>query len=397
MAAIAGCSGNSGPAYDAFGAYNALGGAGRSNDFSGVSSAPVGNLVPMAFGSLGGGFLAPPLELQYGRMALLSRSDSATNLAIVLRDTVLHRFRFPQQEHPMPSLAADSAGTVYAVTTRGILSAFDGEGKQLWRKETFAGIPPERIAIPAAPLALKDGVLLGNSEGTLARYDRAGKELWSTRRGGSLGTFFAADPALGAVIGITRNDYDLADSISVVDLVTGAAHWTKSIPGGRIIYGPVLVGELIVVGAARRGGNDLRTPSLVAFRRDGAVAWQLPLLLMPRGISGDATGNLYVACAGVSERANGGALISVDPAGKKRWEANFESGLPAPPLVSAEWIYFISRREGRTGLFTYGRDGVFHSFVSVDAIPDVLSLMTLSSYGEPFLVGVDQPALVRGE
>lgn len=391
----AGCGPGAAPAYDPYGAYNTLGGAHRDNDFSGLDPSPVENLTAMEFPALAGGFLAPPLELSGGRMALLARSDTATTLAIVMRDSILRRYRFPQGEHPFPMLAADT-GLIYTITTRGELNAIDMEGTVRWKQATFQGIAADRIVVPAAPLAFGDGVVVGNSAGGLMRFDRTGRQIWSVQRGASLGGFFAGDPTFGLVTGLTHNSYENTDSISLIDPVTGAARWTKPLPGGRLIYGPVIVGNLIVVGAAARDTNELRVPYLAAFKSDGSVAWRYPLLLLPRGIAADAQGNIYASCAGTGEMAMGGSLVSVDSAGGKRWEVNFESGMPAPPLVGASYIYVITRNQGRTGLFTYSRDGIYANFVSIHSHPDVLATMMLTSYGELFMAGMDVAVLLRG-
>lgn len=392
---LAGCGPGAAPVHDAYGAYNTLGGSHRDNDFSGLASPPAENLVPMEFPSLSGGFLAPPLELPGGRMALLSRSDTATTLAVILRDSILRRYRFPQGEYPFPMLAADT-GLIYAITTRGELNAIDMEGTVRWKKPTFQGIAADRIVVPAAPLAFGDGVIAGNSAGGLMRFDRSGRQIWSVQRGASPGSFFAGDPAFGLVMGLTHNSYELTDSVSLLDPATGSARWTKPLPAGRLIYGPIIVGNLIVVGAASSDTNDLRVPYLAAFRSDGSVAWRYSLSLLPRGIAADAEGNIYASCAGTRENAMGGALVSVDSAGGKRWEVNFESGMPAPPLVSADYVYVVTRNQGRTGLFTYSRDGVYANFISIHLHPDVLATMTLSSGGEVFMAGVDQAVLLRG-
>lgn len=392
---LAGCGPGTAPAHDPYGAYNTLGGAHRDNDFSGLDAIPVENLTVMEFPSLSGGLLAPPLELSGGRMALLARSDTATTLAIILRDSVLCRYRFSQGEYPFPMLAADT-GLVYAITTRGELHAVDMEGAVRWKKGTFQGLAADRIVVPAAPLAFGDGVVVGNSAGGLMRFDRTGRQIWNVQRGASLGSFLAGDPGLGLVAGLTHNSYELTDSVSLIDPATGSARWTKPLPEGRLIYGPIIVGNLIVVGAASRDTNELRVPYLAAFRSDGSVAWRYALSLLPRGISADAEGNIYASCAGTRENAIGGALLSMDSAGRRRWEINFESGTPAPPLVTASYVYVITRNQGRTGLFTYSRDGAYANFVSIHMHPDVLATMMLSSSGEVFMAGVDQAVLLRG-
>jgi|GEM_PF-1885922 len=394
--AAAGCGRAGGPVQDAYGACNAFGGAHRANDFSLSEAEPVHELTVVTFPGLTGGIMAPPLELSGTRMAFIARSATSATLAVVRRDSLLSRYDFPPDQHPMPALAADSAGVIYAITTRGTLHAIGGEGKLLWQRETFTDPPADDIVVPAAPLALGRGVVVGNSAGEMARYDEKGAPVWKIRRGGSPGRFFAADPALGIVVGLTGNSYETIDSVSVIDAATGTERWTAALPAGQLVYGPVIIGNLIVAGAAARDEQQLRAPYLIAFHGDGTAAWRHPLVLMPRGIAGDREGNIYVSCAGISAIAMGGAMVSIDQSGGQRWQVAFESGLPAPPLVSREWVYAITRNQGRTGLFTYGRDGTYGSFVSIHLQPDVLATLMLSSYGEPVMAGVNQPVLIRG-
>jgi outer membrane protein assembly factor BamB len=393
-ALLAGCGRGGGAPHDAFGAYNGAGGAGRNHDFSRHNPSPASVLSAIELKRLGGGFLAPPLELPFGRMAVIARGDSATLLAVVFRDSIIWSYRFPPDQHPMPGLAADSAGTLYSVTSHGLLKAFSPEGKPLW-EHPIASADSGGIVIPSPPLALAAGVVVGNSAGTLARFDRDGRLLWSVRRQASLADAFAADPGLGMALGATHNNYEIADTLLALDPASGATRWAAP-AGGRIVQGPALAGKLIVVGTATAGADERRTPSLAAFTWDGRAAWRAPLLLMPRGIASDAQGNIYVSCSGTGDKAAGGAMISFDQAGRRRWMVTFESGLPAPAAVSGEWIFFVSRRDGRTGLFTYGHDGVFHNFVSIDTFPDVIATPMISSFGELIMSGMDVPVMLRG-
>ncbi len=70
---------------------------------------------------------------------------------------------------------------------------------------------------------------------------------------------------------------------------------------------------------------------------------------------------------------------------------------PAPPAVSAKWIYFVSRRDGRTGLYTYGQDGSFFSFIDISVLPDVLGAAMITSYGEVTLAGLEDGVLLQGQ
>jgi outer membrane protein assembly factor BamB len=253
-----------------------------------------------------------------------------------------------------------------------------------------------RFIIPSPLLALNNGVIVGNSAGRLIRYDAAGEELWGIRRGGALSDLFAADPQLGVAMAVTHNSYDLSDTLLLLDHAGGAERWARPIEGARIVEGPAIAGGLIVVGVVSVREDERREPSLVAFTHDGKLAWRTPLLLTPRGIAGDNNGNLYISCSGVGNDAMGGVMVSFDPAGKKRWEVTLESGVPAPPAVSTDWVYFVARREGRTGIFTYSRDGVFRNFLSIHLYPDVLATITISSLGEILLSGMDVATVLRG-
>ena len=201
---------------------------------------------------------------------------------------------------------------------------------------------------------------------------------------------------IGLVVGLTHNSYDMADTLLLLDPATGTERWARPMQGGRIVAGPVIAGSLIVVGEATRGDDEHRAPFTTAFGRDGKQRWRVPLLLMPRGIAADNVGSVYVACSGAGQEANGGAIVSLDTTGKKRWDVSLESGIPAAPSLSTDWVYFVSRRDGRTGLFTYGRDGVFRNFLAINVLPDVHAQSTISSFGELILAALDQPTLLRG-
>jgi len=373
-----------------------FGGAHRGNDFSGIATPAVASLAAMKFPALHGEMLGPPLEIQYGRQAMITRTDTMTTLAVVYRDSVIWRYSFPAGEHPMAGLAADSAGVLYSISTRGTLRAFGADGKPIWEKETQKDVPADRFIIPAPLLAVSDGVIVGNSFGRIMRFTREGEKRWSVQRGGAVDAPPAADPALGLVVAVTHNDYDRPDTLLLLDPATGTQRWATPLAEGRILSGPVIAGGRIVLGGATRLPSDQRAPFAAGFGLDGRQQWRTPLPLMPRGIGTDNAGNSYIACSGTAQEGTGGALVALDTLGKKRWEVTLESGLPAAPSVSADWVYFISRREGRTGIFTYGRDGTFHSFVSINILPDVHAQTTISSFGEVILAGLDQAVLLRG-
>ncbi|MDB5034100.1 MAG: Pyrrolo-quinoline quinone [Chlorobi bacterium] len=392
LLAVAGCANQSGPVHDPFGAYNAQGGSRRGGDFSGLEAQAAGYLTPTTYKGLQGGFLTAPLELPGGRLAVVARSDGGTMLGVIYRDTLIWSYHYAADEHPMPGLAADSAGVIYSVSSRGLLRAISPDGRSLWEK----AMPGDAgIVVPALPLALANGVIVASSAGVIARYDRSGAVIWSIRRGAAVEGAFAADPVLGVAVALTHNDYDRSDTLLLLDPATGAERWARPVPGMRIVREPAIIGGHIVIGTATRRDDDRREPSVMAFTGDGRAAWRVPLLLMARGFAGDGEGNTYISCAGTGVQAVGGSMISVDSAGKKRWSVSLESGIPAPAAVGASWVYFIARRDGRTGLFTYSHDGVIRNFLPIDVLPDVVSQIMISSFGELTLAAQDEPVLLR--
>lgn len=394
-ALAAGCGCGGGNATDLFGSCNTLGGAARANDFSARSTSVSSLLRTDLYPSLPGGLLGPPLELPDGRLAIISRGDTNARLAVVWRDSVIWNYPFATEEYPMPGIAADSAGTIYTVSTRGLLRAISATGKSTWSVaiESDSAGP---AALPSPVLALRGGIVVGNAHGTLTCYNTDGHRRWQIRRGGSVNGPSAASPTLGIVTAVTHNSFDMVDTLIAIDGAGGRQRWATPV-GARIVAGPAIIGDAIVVGIAHAEPDGRRAPELAAFGADGRQLWHAPLVLMPRGIAGDHEGNCYVGCSGIGTGAAGGAVVSFTAAGQPRWQATFQSAVAAAPAIGADWIYFIARREGRTGLYCYNRDGTFGSFVSIDIVPDVLSQATISSMGELLLAGSDVPAVLRGE
>lgn len=377
---------------DSFGAFNLLGGAARGNDFSLFDTAPAAVLDAQSYDSLHGGFLGAPLPMADGRLVLLNENGV---VAFIQYRSLLKRVKFAESERPLPGIAADASGMVYVATTAGIIHAIDSAGSVLWRQPIgkSAAVTP---VYHSGLLGLDDGVVVGGSDGTLARFDHAGGRRWEIRRGASLAGMLAGDPGLGIVTAVSFNDYDRSDTLLVVDPRTGAEVWARPLQGGRILYGPVIARDMIVIGGASRDSSGDRHPFVAAFAPGGNLLWRASLPVMPRGISTDDQGNVYVTGSGVGRQFIGGAVLSFDRAGKRRWQVTLESGVPAPAVIGKQWIYFVARRDGRTGLFTYDRNGTFAKFLAIDMLPDVQAQATISSDGTLFLSALDAPVLLRG-
>jgi outer membrane protein assembly factor BamB len=350
----------------------------------------VSNLSPILFKGLNGGLVTPPLQLSNDQMVLLLQNGL---LAGIRFDSV----NWTRQLAPQfPGIAADSTGQIYTISIRGDLTALHPDGTIAWTAPLRLPADSAEIINYSWPLALPAGVVLGSTRGELRRIGGDGKTLWEVRRGGAIMQSIAADPGLGIVVGVTHNDYGLSDSLVLLDPASGIQRWSAAVEGERIISGPAILGDLLVVGVASAGENGSRTPYAVAFTPQGKQAWRSPVPVMPRGIAGDLDGNVYVAGSGVRRDFAGGAVVSFDRSGKERWRVTLQSGVPAAPVTSKEWVYFVSRQDERTGIFTYGRDGKFSAFVPISTLPDVLPQPVITPFGQVMLGGLGDPVLLRG-
>lgn len=393
---FAACGRSTTPSTDLFGAYNDRGGSERNNDFSSTTSSLVTTLTTDTFPTMLGGFRTPPLDVGDGRRLMLfsGRTGSPPLVVMAYGDSVLWRCSLPRGHFPLPALAADSALTAYVSSARGNLNAIGADGRLRW-SQPVGRDSTDTLAVPTPPLALGDGAVVGNNRGRMARFDGSGRVLWAIDRGGAFSDRPCARPDVGIVAALSHNDYTKSDSIVVLDTRNGAERWCRPVPG-RVVCEPVVAGSLIVIGIASIDSNERRVPSLIAFTFDGKHAWRSSLPLLPRGIAAGGDGSIFASCAGNAMDLVGGALVAFDSTGKQRWLAPFGSGVTAPPSVTANWLYFIARREGRTGLYTYGIDGAFGSFVPIDILPDVSSSTTISSFGRLVLSGLDVPTLLVG-
>jgi outer membrane protein assembly factor BamB len=386
------CAADVAPPTDVFNAYNTQGGAVRASNYDGVETQPVTSLAPTVFRKLQGSMLAPPLVYSDDALLLIS---SGGVVSMMRYDSIY----WSQTIGPiLPRLAADSSGLIYAVTISAELHALRPDGSPAWR----VPLPSQNLASDSnigtfsSPLAMGDGVVIGSSTGWIGRANASGEFVWSVDRGASILRTIAATPAVGIVAAVTHNDYESSDTVVALDPATGRERWATPLKGARILEGPAIIGNLIVIGAASRQPDGTRAPYAIALGLDGVERWRTPLVVMPRGVAGDGVGNIYLSGSGVRRDFAGGAVVSLDSAGKQRWQVTLGSGVPAAPAISANWVYFISRQDDRTGLFSYNHEGAFGAFVPINTIPDVLPQPVITPRGQIVLAGLDQPVLVRG-
>lgn len=369
-------------------ANNARGGTQRANNYSPASLATVTNFAETPYDTLGAGFLGSPLPISRDKIAVVA---GKRQLAIIRYDGLQRIYRFGKGEYPLPELACDSAARIYAVTTGRLLYAVDTGGTLLWKQEIAAG--SGQFDLPTWPLTVPGGVVAGTTGGLLKRFDFTGKEAWSVQAGGEIVRGVAFGPELGIAFGITRNDYAGSDTVVLLD-EAGKERWRTPLAGLRIEYGPIIVGDRVVVGVAGKNADDKYTPFILALDRAGKEIWRAPLKVLPLGIAADDDGNLYVSGGGGSGLA-GGIVASFGTDGKLRWEVGMSESIPSVPAVGGDRVFFIALRDQTLGLYTYDSRGQFVGFAPVSAVSDIIPVPVLLPYGTIVLAGTDAPVLLK--
>jgi len=396
LSLLVACGQRVSPAADEFGAFNESGGAHRSNDFSVTESAPVTELQPEPLTDLIGGIRAGPLTLDDGSTVVMCGGDNGRlpSVARLFHTATQWTVSLPPGHFPLPGLAADSGHHVYVAASSGTLWAISPVGQLLWNRR-FSDPNDPTAYTPSPPLALANGAVVGDSRGRLVRYDRRGTMVWHVQRGAAVTDRPCGDPDIGVVVALTRNDYALNDTIVALDPATGAERWVRTVPG-RILTAPIVRTSGVVVCTGALDSSGRRLPRIRAYSTRGEPEWSAPLPLMPRGIACTDDGAIYVSCAGASRDQNGGAVIAFDSTGGRTWIVKLGTGVAAPVAITSDWICFVGRRHGETGVYTYSRQGTFAAFVPVDLLPDVSSRVGITPNGSIVLSGLDDPVLLIG-
>lgn len=289
-----------------------------------------------------------------------------------------------------PAVGQDD--TIYFGTFRGELIALRSEDSKKWRYKTGS-------EIHSAPAVADDGtVYFGCRDRHLYALAANGKLKWRFKTGG----WVDASPALGADGSVYFGSWDKkfyalnADGSLKWDFVTGnpvtgsaaitsdgtvyfGSHdrnfyalrpdgsklWELS-TGGAIVSSPAIATDGTVYFTSVDG-------RLYAATREGSLKWTAKIGCHSKSSPViDPEGNVY-ACGN-------GTLVSLDPAGKPRWEVTLISSLTAQstPVITADGRVFIHQYHG--GLASYSLSGKLLSDVWADGLAEAPS--TINTNGQ---------------
>ena len=365
------------------------GGAERSWYWPGVEIDPFEYFVEQEIDSLATGFLGPPLPLSARLVALLSTDHDL----LLLRDRKLYRrIELPEEITLMPQLAADNTGRIYLSSTDADLFAIDTNGTIAWRSDAVT-VPSESFALPLWPLQLGDMIVTGHTDGDVAALDREGNVVWQRRLGSGLTPTIAASGSGDIVLAQTANDYDRADTVTVLGQ-DGEERWQQS-TGGRIAAGPLCDGDRVLVGVADRNEEGKYRPALEAYdATSGTLLWRAPLKVLPRALAAGSEGRVFVSGGGGS-RGGGGVVAGFGADGSKEWEIALEQSIPSTILATADALFFTARQDRSIGIFSYTHAGTFLKYAPIDT-PGGLSLPpTILPTGTLAFVSRERPLIVE--
>ena len=210
--------------------------------------------------SVSAGVCAPPRLVGSSR-ALLILAEAAVASKPVLRamNRQTRQIDWTFAGAVCAPVAARNDTVIIPLEAGGLVALAAGDGSELWRVETAAGLV-------AGPTLSGDTVFAGDTKGNLVAVSlRDGSESWSAELGSSVRSQPLADG--GRVFASTGSGVTQA-----FDAQTGEALWQRSL-GALLTPGLALAGPVIIVGSSDR--------VLYALDVDeGKIVWQFEIWLL---------------------------------------------------------------------------------------------------------------------
>ncbi|WP_150005115.1 outer membrane protein assembly factor BamB family protein [Iodidimonas muriae] len=228
-------------------------------------------------------------------------------------------------------------GTVFAIDTRGLVSAIDTEtGRKRWQVRLERKKEKKALAFGGG-LAVQGGVLyVATGYGFLSALDTdTGREIW--RHDGIVPLRGAPSISEGRIFTLTQDNQLLA-----LNAKDGSLIWTQSgLPEDAGLLGaasPAVAGDTVV--AAMSSGE------LMAMRvENGRLAWQDTLSrtrrLTPLATLADIDGNPVISRNRVYAVGHAGRMVAIDMrSGERVWESNVPS--VHTPWIGGDYLYVLS-------------------------------------------------------
>ncbi len=349
------------------GPINQYGGAGRTNSYEVYGEFHTYNTYPdypKPEYQDSAGVIAQPLVIASYKLILGTKNSKIKLLA----GTNVHwEFDLDSNEYVAAGMCGDTRKNIYAVTTNHRLLSLDFTGKKRWEYEIKDSAVRERVY--ADLLAVEDGIVLGSSSGLLMKFSHDGKLQWKRQSPFDLNRVFAADEEGNIAAALTQNEFGKSDSLVFLN-PDGKINWAKHLDSIRLINTPVIHEDRIFAAGVKEIGYA-RMSIIYAFDKKGNIQWTKELNNIPKYLSVDADGKLYVASysSGIGEDMTG--VFCFDQDAELIWKIYFEAGVPYPLMISEESIAFIGSDRKGVGVYFLNREGVLMKGLSMSDIPNI--------------------------
>jgi outer membrane protein assembly factor BamB len=334
------------------------------------------------------GSYVPPLALAANKIALTNLNGKVMLLTGRNPEWIA---QLDSNAVAMAGMAADKNQNLYLIANNDVLYSFSRTGKLKW-KHYF---PPkkQKFFVYSDLLIVSDGILVGSSSGLLAKLDFDGKVLWEKSFVTGISRSFSADNKDNLIIPLTNNSYGKTDSLLYLDS-NGNAIWMWHKINFRIMGYPVFNNGVIYIIGSLGSSNDL-TNHFIALDTNCEEIWEYELSAIPRSISVDNEGDLYVISydIGLGKTISIASKFSKD--GHLKWEKYFETKAYSPIIIGNEYIMFAGRKPNTSGAYFMEKSGTYIKTVSLSNLPELVMRPEVKPDGVIIFAGSSRLSIVR--
>jgi outer membrane protein assembly factor BamB len=343
---------------------NINGGSARNNNYSHLGNFydNIFSITPIEMKDKSGGFQLP-LVIDNLRIVVTSVNGS---VALLSEHKAVWEINLGQNQLVASGMAADKDLNIYLITTDGEVRSYSIEGNLRWKYKDDQFI--NRQLLYDDLLCQNDGLLVATSSGTLIKLSFAGNRLWSYNHGMQTMLSFCSDRNGNISFPATHNEFGKSDTLHRIKS-DGKFSWKKGFENIRFLSNPITSGKVTIIPASY-DINEQNLYLIIALDENGKEIWRREINLMPRSLSSDDEGLVYVQASnsGYGESITG--IFCLDQKGNIKWKQYLDVKIPSPLILGKDVVTFLGNRRNATGMFFLNKqDGVLIKSVSLSDAP----------------------------
>ncbi len=305
-----------------------------------------------------GGAIVPPLALSNSEFLY---ATTGGNIIFISNGEIRWEKKFDTLEAVNSNIAADSEQNMYAFTNFGNVYSYSYSGELRWKKNLRAKL--DIFVNPCDLLALSDGIVCGFSDGELFKLDYNGNIKWKINISPSIQRVLSADYKENILLNASHNDYDVPDTLYSIS-PSGKVNWKVS-AGMRFIKYPIAAENRIYISGLKYIDEEL-VSKVFCYDYSGKEVWSLELNSIPKYISADDEGSVYINAfqSGIGEQI--GRVIKANSNGKIQWTKYYNFAIPTPIMLGSRTVAFLGTTHNTVG--NYFIDKQTGSLVNVNSL-----------------------------